>query len=83
MSTLDDVAAFTGDAVDFFTVEAGFAVFLIVCALPSAVAKNPNITAAKTVFSNLYILLMDGQENYFEYVSDINEFNYNKNTIST
>ncbi|WP_310588816.1 hypothetical protein [Dyadobacter flavalbus] len=59
MSTLDDVAAFTGEAaafVVFFTVEAGFTVFLIVCALLSAVAKNPNMTAAKMVFSNLYIL---------------------------
>jgi hypothetical protein len=53
---------FAGVAADFFTVAAGLVVFLIVCAVPSAVTNTPNARAAKMVFSNLYIIKKDGRK---------------------
>ncbi|WP_205748163.1 hypothetical protein [Dyadobacter luticola] len=65
MSTVVLLAAFTGVVVAFLTAGAGFAVFLIVCALPSDVTNAVKTKAAKMVFSNLYIILTDGLEKGF------------------
>jgi len=48
--------------VDFFTAAAGLVTFLGACANPCDAAKPIHNTEVKMVFSNLYILLKDGQK---------------------